>query len=511
MKLRIRPALLSDLASSYRLAQSSRASSSASTSSSTSTRKPARPRRPDIPDELREQGIAPEVVLTSTTGKSPTKSYRPAPAWVVHSDGEEPHLRANPWADTYKINTSEIEEEFDDSPQGALDRGTKILDQILDPSESHPTGERQSGGELETRRERSRPHSYGLSTSRASSSKRDGLSVKWAADRAVRRAEEDAQNRFAGEGLGERMRSLPVALNRSDRTRNLPDIPPSEQTLVEELAKKERNDSGENTSPEPTSRLSGRQESYAEPATDADRRTIRFKTTEEVDIKEGHLVYNHGNHVSDKVWYNGSNTEISYYSLRDACPCPKCIDPSTRQRYHTSPDAYREIEASSFRKDVPDFSMIQHEENAEEEGLRINWSPEHSVFFPLSRLKDIAVPGFTLANRLPNRGQRRLWTRKTLETCEYLHVQYEDLKGLDNRDQTLFYTLRQLHTYGIVVIKGVPTEKTDNEDCSLREVMGLIGEIRNTFYGETWNVRNVPNSKNVAYTDVNLGLHADLL
>lgn len=116
-----------------------------------------------------------------------------------------------------------------------------------------------------------------------------------------------------------------------------------------------------------------------------------------------------------------------------------------------------------------------------------------------------------MANRLPNRGQRRLWTNTTIETAEHLHIQYEDLINLDHRDQTLFYTLKQLHTYGIVVIKGVPTKKTDNADCSLREVMALIGEIRNTFYGETWNVRNVPNSKNVAYTDVNLGLHADLL
>jgi len=508
MKLRIRPALLSDLASNYRLAYPSRASSSASTSASPSTRKPGRPRRPDVPDELREQGIAPEVVLTSTTGGAPTKSYRPAPAWVVHSNGEEPHLRANPWADTYKIDNSEIEAEFDDSPQGTLDRGIKMLDQVTDTSEGEI---RQSAEDHGTRRERYRPHSFGLSTSRASSSSGQGQSGKWAADRAVRRAEEDSQNDFATEGLVDRLRSSRAGLNHYDRTRSLPEIPPSEQSLVEELAKPEGNDTGDNTSTQPAHRFSRHQESYTEPADPADRRTLRFETTEKVELKDGHLVYHHGDHVSDKVWYHGSETKIPYYSLRDACPCPKCIDPSTRQRYHTSPEAYREIESSSFRKDVPDLAMIRHEENEEGEGLRINWSTEHSVFFPISRLRDIAIPGSAMANRLPNRGQRRLWTRTTIETGEYLHVQYEDLINLDNRDQMLYYTLRQLHTYGIVVIKGVPTERTENEDCSLREVMGLIGEIRNTFYGETWNVRNVPNSKNVAYTDVNLGLHADLL
>jgi hypothetical protein len=508
MKLRIRPALLSDLASSYRLAQSSRASSSSSTSTPTSPRKPARPRRPDIPDELREQGIAPEVVLTSTTGGAPTKSYRPAPAWVVHSNGEDPHLRANPWADTYKIDNSEIEAEFDDTPQGALDRGMKMLDQVPDTS---GTETRQSAEDHGTRRERYRPHSFGLSTSRASSSRGQGQSGKWTTERAVRRAEEDAQNSFAREGLVERLRSSPAPLNHYDRTRSLPEIPPSEQSLVDELTNHGRNDSDENTPPQPPHRFSRRQESYAERADNANRRTIPFKTTEKVDLKDGHLVYHHGDHVSDKVWFDGSETEISYYSLRDACPCPKCIDPSTRQRYHTSPEAYREIESSSFRKGVPDPFMIRHEENEEGEGLRIDWSPEHSVFFPVSRLRDIAVPGPTLANRLPGRGQRQLWTAKSIVASPHLHVQFQDLIGYSGFEETLYNTLHQLHKYGIVVIKGVPTEKTDNEDCSLREVMALIGEIRNTFYGETWNVRNVPNSKNVAYTDVNLGLHADLL
>jgi len=500
MKLRIRPALVSDLASSYRIAQSSRASSSTSASTSTSTRKPARPRRPDVPDELREQGIAPEIVLTSTTGAAPTKSYRPPSPWVVHSNGEEPHLRANPWADTYKIDNSEIEEKFDNSPQGALVRGKKILDQVPDISGPET---RQSAEVHGSRKEYGRPHSFGLSSSRASSSKGEGRSGKWAADRAVRRAEEDAQNSFAAEGLVERLKSSPAAVKHYDRTRSLPEIPPSEQPLVEELANQEGADSSENTSLQPASRLSRRQQSYAEPTDQDDRRIIRFKNTE-VELKEGRLVY-------DKQFFDGSETEISYYSLRDACPCPKCIDPSTRQRYHTSPEAYREIQGSAFSTGVPDESMIQYCETKEGEGLQIVWAPDHTVFFPLSRLEDIAVPGPTLANRLPNRGQRRLWTRKTLESTGHLHVMYEDLESLDKRDQTLYHTLQQLHRYGIVVIKGVPTEKTENADCSLREVMTLIGEIRNTFYGETWNVRNVPNSKNVAYTDVNLGLHADLL
>jgi hypothetical protein len=241
-------------------------------------------------------------------------------------------------------------------------------------------------------------------------------------------------------------------------------------------------------------------------------RLIQFKTAESVDIRDGHLRFYNGEHADAKIWHQTTEHDIIYHRLRDACPCPKCVDPSTRQKTHTSPEAFREIEKSSFATGVPDHFSIRHENGQEEEGLRIDWSPEHTVFFPLSRLRSLARPGAAFENRLPNRGNRRLWTRKSLiDESEHLHIQYRDLLDKSSRDRTLFNTLNQAHTYGVVVIKGVPTYKTDNEDCSLREVMGMIGEIRNTFYGETWNVRNEANSKNVAYTDVNLGLHMDLL
>jgi hypothetical protein len=438
MKLRIRPTLLSDLASSYRGVQATRNSSSASAATSTSTststsRRPSRPRRPDIPDELREQGIAPDTILTSTSAV--TKSYRPAPAWTVYSNGEQPYLKPNPYADTYKINDNEIGEEQLE-PSETASGSDHHFENIQDPGRSTERVRRNTG--------------FGLR------SKEDTVEESSKPSNEATRAD--------------------AATSRFVRTR------PEKRELESDMAEGNK-------------------------AT----RTIRFKTTERVDIRDGHLVYHHGDHVSDQVWYNGRETEISYHTLRDACPCPKCIHPSTRQRTHTSPEAYREIETSPFRAGVPDQFILRYDKHEEVEGLRIHWSADHTIFFPLSRLRDIAIPGQAMANRLPNRGQRRSWSRKTLDTCKHLHVQFEDLNNLVSRDETLFNTLYQLHVYGIVVVKGVPIEKTGNQDCTLREVMGLIGEIRNTFYGETWNVRNVANSKNVAYTDVNLGLHADLL
>lgn len=461
MKLRIRPALLTDLAASYRATNTTRASSSASTSTSTSTsstRKTARPRRPDIPDELREQGIAPDTILTSTTGAIITKNYRPPPAWVVHSTGEEPHLKANPWADTYKITDSDLDVED------------------------------------------------GIQPARKSSSQRDNDNERELFRHELKGIQSSLEDGHDAGQSSKRVRSRPESSKVGFGLR-------SKEAIAEAELAKRLLDTSSAAGPSVQARVGSEDQKVDLGTKEGDQaiRTIRFGTTERVDIKEGHLLYHHDNNVDTQEWCNGSETELPYLVLRDACPCPKCIHPSTRQRTHTSPEAYREIEASSFRSGVPDQFRIRHEKNEEAEGLRIQWSSDHSAFFPVSRLKALAIPGAALIKRLPEGGHRQFWTAKDIVKCQHLHVRYKDLISDAPRDKTLFNTLAQLHAFGIVVIKGVPTDKTGNEDCSLREVMGLIGEIRNTFYGETWNVRNVANSKNVAYTDVNLGLHADLL
>jgi hypothetical protein len=109
--------------------------------------------------------------------------------------------------------------------------------------------------------------------------------------------------------------------------------------------------------------------------------------------------------------------------------------------------------------------------------------------------------------------RRSLWSEGSQfeQSPDTVRYKYEDLLNEDKRGVELWMMLRQAQMKGLVVIEGVPTDTTSNEDCRLREVMNWIGEIRNTFYGETWNVKSMPNSKNIAYTSLNLGLHMDLL
>jgi hypothetical protein len=99
-----------------------------------------------------------------------------------------------------------------------------------------------------------------------------------------------------------------------------------------------------------------------------------------------------------------------------------------------------------------------------------------------------------------------------LASCETLRYRYEDIIDGDTpQREQLLAVLEQLQVYGIAIIQGVPTNPTSDKTCMLRKVAGWIGEIRNTFYGETWDVKSLNDSKNVAYTSLNLGLHMDLL
>ncbi|KAJ9623605.1 hypothetical protein H2203_005867 [Taxawa tesnikishii (nom. ined.)] len=82
-------------------------------------------------------------------------------------------------------------------------------------------------------------------------------------------------------------------------------------------------------------------------------------------------------------------------------------------------------------------------------------------------------------------------------------MNYEDYMADDTNLST---ALMQLQKFGLVFIRGLP----DTEQAVV-DVANRIGPLKNTFYGLTWNVRSVPNAKNVAYTHQDLGFHMDLL
>jgi gamma-butyrobetaine dioxygenase len=74
---------------------------------------------------------------------------------------------------------------------------------------------------------------------------------------------------------------------------------------------------------------------------------------------------------------------------------------------------------------------------------------------------------------------------------------------------THFHLLFEIHSsqkYGLCLIEGVPAKKKTIEGITER-----IGHIRETFYGRIFDVESVPDAINVAYTNLPLELHQDLM
>jgi hypothetical protein len=87
-----------------------------------------------------------------------------------------------------------------------------------------------------------------------------------------------------------------------------------------------------------------------------------------------------------------------------------------------------------------------------------------------------------------------------------LGMPYDDLA----KPRGLLRAITQLQRTGLLILRGVPCDDTSDQSCEVRKVAAHFAELRATFYGEVWNVKNVVESRNIAYTNLFLGLHMDL-
>ena len=72
-------------------------------------------------------------------------------------------------------------------------------------------------------------------------------------------------------------------------------------------------------------------------------------------------------------------------------------------------------------------------------------------------------------------------------------------------EEGLIDWLEKLHYYGFCLVKNAPTEKK-----SALKILNRISHIRETFFGSPFEVINIPNPNNTAYTAEALRNHTDL-
>ncbi|KAG2160048.1 uncharacterized protein EDB93DRAFT_1073600, partial [Suillus bovinus] len=179
--------------------------------------------------------------------------------------------------------------------------------------------------------------------------------------------------------------------------------------------------------------------------------------------------------------------------LRDACQCAACVHPSTSQKLHKASDIPSDI------RPIPDGVSFQ------DRGIHVEWVDNHKSFYEHSFLERYSSP--SRLSSFHKDVQPTSWDVFTIYQAPDLYMAYEAIKN----PSQLLSAITQLTRYGLLFLTGVPNTEHTNEKCELRKLANIFGHIRPTIYGELWDVKNIHNSKNIAYTDLDLGMHMDLL
>ena len=71
---------------------------------------------------------------------------------------------------------------------------------------------------------------------------------------------------------------------------------------------------------------------------------------------------------------------------------------------------------------------------------------------------------------------------------------------------SIFRWIKCIAEYGLCLLKGVPAK-----DRMVKNVAELIAPVQQTIYDEIFDVKAEKNPINIAYSDVALGFHMDLM
>lgn len=155
------------------------------------------------------------------------------------------------------------------------------------------------------------------------------------------------------------------------------------------------------------------------------------------------------------------------------------MDPSTRQKLFATSDLSYELAAKQLKVRA---------KAGGEDVLEVLWEDEHVSRFPESLLKSWTTREKRVSRRF-NDIPRVEWDRDTYER-EHIRLTYAEYM---EDEKALWRAVRGLETHGLVFVDEVPED--ENSVVRLAE---RIGNLKRTFYGDTWDVRSVVDAKNIA-------------
>ena len=179
--------------------------------------------------------------------------------------------------------------------------------------------------------------------------------------------------------------------------------------------------------------------------------------------------------------------------LRDVCDCPRCVDQSSRQKLFQTSDLPLNIEARVVEETDDAITVVWKNDLA-------TAGSEHKSVYHRSKLAAYGKYAGLMA-RSPL-SMVEVWDGNAMSQ----NILSIDFTSYQKSEHVLLKALEQLKRYGLILITGIPSQ-----EHAVESIAGRIGHLRETFYGRTWDVRSVPEAKNVAYTNQFLGFHMDLL
>jgi Taurine catabolism dioxygenase TauD, TfdA family len=193
-----------------------------------------------------------------------------------------------------------------------------------------------------------------------------------------------------------------------------------------------------------------------------------------------------------KLFNDDGTPKINQILLRDSCRCSLCIDGSTLQRKFVTAHIPADIQGIfkgrsnrgrvkvGWKNDIPGYPR------------------DHQSVYSQEYLRQLTSP----APASPVARPRLRWDKASFEK-RASWTKYDDFV---NDTSAYKCAMSALHRDGLIFITDAPSDPN-----SVATMANRLGPIRNTFYGSTWDVKSVSDSKNVAYTNQHLGFHMDLL
>lgn len=199
---------------------------------------------------------------------------------------------------------------------------------------------------------------------------------------------------------------------------------------------------------------------------------------------------------------DSQNHVFPYAWLRDSDP--QLIHPHTRQKIHSSVNVPIDVKPTDARVSDDGKDIVLKWNDDSSESSSSSWP--QSTSFSIEFLRRHANPDEV--RKYHHDVVPVPWTRTTLRRLNGLYLEYDNVM---ETDEGLLLAVSQLASYGILFISKVPSENTSDETAELPKLAERFGRIRDTFYGRIWDVTSRgADSRNIAYTNLDLGLHIDL-